>query len=672
MTDSNVDLAVAEDIDTLDRDSDDDASLELHARNLKAFSQYEPRLHSLLSNYKPHSSLIYSDDGEPDIELKGVKLYEGKGAYTVAKAQLENYWQAPKRVIMNLLDSNALDEHANKFASALIGEASQAGVKFHTNPATYHSYFVIVLGVGLGPHINELVEKTNCQHLILIEPSPEFLYHSTFVFDWAALYEKLGDKKKVTIIISSSPKHACSAVQGTIRTHNPSGLDGTFFYTHYNNAILKKTEDDLRGGSLETGMMGLGFFEDELNMISQTFENLRDGKARMIATQREKCPLPVFIVGNGPSLDGVLPVIEENKDKAVVIACGSALDPLMKNGIVPDFVALLERAPDLLTFYEMTAKAYDLSKICLVGGSNLYPGVKDLFGDAILFFRPGISPRPLFARKPEQSPPRPDPLVANAALAFSISAGFTEFYFFGVDVGAKEADYHHSKSSWYSTKGMKYNFKFDRSVPGNFGGTVLTTSVLKWSKSSLEGSLLSGGGGKRYYNCSDGAWIDGALPKHPSTVSLPDANDKEAVVNKLRERFPVYTKDDFEAAWTEADIYSRLDSVRNELVECLDDTEIVDMEYMTDMMTILKPSNVEDPVAMIYRGSVYFMLMVLYSYSMRINSGEDQDIFNEIAQRVFGENMAFLRDQATEKFKAVEDRTVDWSLDEDGKPKGGG
>ena len=48
---------------------------------------------------------------------------------------------------------------------------------------------------------------------------------------------------------------------------------------------------------------------------------------------------------------------------ATVIACGSAVDPLLKHGIVPDFLVIIERDPDLLPFHHYTAEEHDLSEL---------------------------------------------------------------------------------------------------------------------------------------------------------------------------------------------------------------------------------------------------------------------------------------------------------------------
>ena len=227
----------------------------------------------------------------------------------------------------------------------------------------------------------------------------EFVYHSTFVFDWEALLTKFSGARRLQVLVSSKPEDITHSVQSTIRIENPAGLDGTYFYPHYYNSVMDNAYRRLLDGEIAVGMMGLGFFEDEKHMIAQTYANLKPGNRRIMAEIKDRRSLPAFIVGAGPSLDECLPIIKENQDKAVIIGCGSALDPLLAHDITPDFLVLLERDPDLLPYQQGTSKEFDMSGICLVGATNLYPGIADLYDETIMFFRPGISPYPLFCRE---------------------------------------------------------------------------------------------------------------------------------------------------------------------------------------------------------------------------------------------------------------------------------
>ena len=634
---------------------------QLRASNLAAFEKHIPQLYPFLLNHKPQSTLVYTDDGEPDVDFRGVKLYDGLGAFTYAKEQLSTFWKAPNRMFFNLMDSSTLDHHAGLFGAKLMKRAMDDGIVFRKVPDSRDCYFLIVMGIGLAPHLKELIEETKCRHVILIEPNMEFIYHSTFVFDWAELIGEFSTGRKIQIVGAAKPEDIVAVIQTSIRGENPSGLDGTYFYTHYHNSALRKAMDDLHGGKLEVGMLGLGFFEDEINMIAQTYANLQPGKSHIMAEITNKIDMPVIIAAAGPSLDGCMDLIKEYQDDVVIIGCGSALDALLANDIVPDFLVLLERDPALLPFMQGTAKEFDLSGVCLVGATNVYPGISDLYDDAIFFFRPGISSFPILSQNQNQMMMKPDPLVANGAVSFAQRAGFREFYFFGVDVGAKNPEYHHSKGSWYTTKGMEMEYGFDSIEPGNFGGTVSSAKVFNWSRTTLEHSIRTFSVGRHYYNCSDGALIAGAMPKHPSTLKLKKVGNKREVVKDIIEKFPIYTTEEVDEVWEKADLFNAMPAFKDKLVKVLEDNDFSSMVYMSEAMKLLKPPLIDDGVAMIYRGTVFQVLMLLHSYGMRLPSDDFKTKFHKIACEEFEDLLDQMKDEALDFFEAVQSGTHVWN-----------
>lgn len=634
---------------------------DLHVRNMEAFKRHVHPLYEALSDFQPRSTLIYTEDGDPDVEFRGECLYQRQGAKAYARAQLDTFWETPSRVVQGLPDSRGLDPHAGAFATRVLKKAIDGGMEFTQSHMRLDSFFLVVMGVGLGLHIDELVEKSNCQHLILIEPNLEFLHHSTFVYDWEKLLGKMTGDRGMQFVTESNPENLGLIIQSTIRGVNPAALDGTYFFTHYYSALFERAHQKLlKEGDLSVGMMGLGFFEDEINMIAQSRENLRCGSARIMDDIPGTIPIPVFIVAAGPSLDQCIDFIKENQDNAVIIGCGSALDSLMAAGIMPDFLVLLERDPALLPYMTGSSKEFDLSGICLVGATNIYPGVSALYDETIFFFRPGLSSFPLLACKPENCMTRSDPLVANGALSFAQRVGFQEYYFFGVDVGAKNPDYHHSKNSWYDSKGMEMDFGFDCVVPGNFGGTVSSAQVYMWSKQTLELSIKGHFAGRHYYNCSDGALIQDATPRHVSTVSLPRVTDKRRIVRELIDKFPIYTTEDSDRAWREADLENAIAERGDALVEALSAVDLRDMRYLTECMKILKPQGNQDGVAMLLRGTAWQMLMVVHGYGQRIND-EDREAFQDIVREEFAATVEELNETALELFASTESGNHAWN-----------
>jgi hypothetical protein len=92
-------------------------------------------------------------------------------------------------------------------------------------------------------------------------------------------------------------------------------------------------------------VMGWGFFDDSLIALSHSMRNIERGvpffkKNKKISQKHQN--VPVFIIGSGPSLDESLPFIKENKERAILISCGSAISALHKHGITPDIEVQIE------------------------------------------------------------------------------------------------------------------------------------------------------------------------------------------------------------------------------------------------------------------------------------------------------------------------------------------
>lgn len=77
--------------------------------------------------------------------------------------------------------------------------------------------------------------------------------------------------------------------------------------------------------------------------LANTLENLKTNLPILRPKHLKRIDLPICVVGNGPSLDGLLPFLKENADKMVVFRRGTALK-VLKNARIPvDFQIEIER-----------------------------------------------------------------------------------------------------------------------------------------------------------------------------------------------------------------------------------------------------------------------------------------------------------------------------------------
>ena len=616
--------------------------------NLAAFKEKMPNVYARLVNHKPLSELVLLDDGEMNVSFNGEDVFE-RGAIGEADYQHANIGEFATRLTINV-SKVGMDPHASTPYHRVMDRVEKSGLELAPNPTRDDSYFLIIYGVGLAQHIERMVDLTKCRSLALIEPNVDFLYHSCFVFDWDGLITRMQARGRLDIYLTSVPEEAAGILRQIFRRDNPMCMDGTWIFQHYKSSIISGIVRDF-SKSLSTAIMGLGFFQDEINMISQTYKNLETGTARMAKKVEKSADLPCFVIGNGPSLEKLLPFIKENADKVVIVSCGSALETLLDADIKPDFWVMMERADLVLELTRETARKHDLSDIRFIGSTTVFPGLPELFRDPVFFFRPGLSAAPLFATSKDQTLIMPDPLSANAGLASSLHLGFRELYLLGVDVGSRRQDTAHTPGGWYNRLDEPYG-QFGIRVRGNFGGDVWTTATLQWSKESLE-SLIRVSRGRTVINLSDGALIEGVTPMHHKAVKLKALKaSKESYIEKLYEAFPIYEKTTFDERWESEALVDNLFEFRDEMLVLLADMD--DFQFEHDVAKILEPARSVSPLKLLVRGTI-FTFCIAYAHLLnRIVVDEERDVLKSIMKDEFTTLLNDLCDKASEVFLDVE------------------
>ncbi len=632
-------------------------------KSLNAFRQFLPDLANIFENYSPESTLFQHEDGGPDIRFHEVMLY-GEDAQAYSDRQVEKFLKAPYRLTLSPPDTSVLDEFAGDFAVRMMKRATSAGMEFSTNPSEKKSHQLVVYGIGLGMHLTELVEKTQCRSLFLIEPNYEFLYHSMHVLDWSEFINSLKEHEAaVNILVSNSPREISDSVRHNLRAQNPSALDGSYIYTHYENSVFKEAQRIFAVES-ELTLSGLGFFRDEMGMLTNTFQNLSDGKSRIHSKivigsggAKNRQGLPAMIIGSGPSLDSDLEFIKANRDRAVIFSSGTALRPLLTAGIKPDIQVELERGTPPLELLTKLSEEFDLSGIFLMASTTIDPRTRELFDDSFFFFRAALSPYPIFGDR-KSALDIPGPTVANTSLSLAQELGFHNFYSFGVDFGARDPDRHHSVASdYFGEMEAEEEKDYGKPMPANFGGMVFTGFILQWAKDSFE-NAIERHPANTYYNCSDAVRIERMVPMLSETIELPEAVIKAQVIESIKNSAPIFDQNRFREQWRRADIFTELKHFSDLLCDIVEDDNFEDYFIITKKMAdnLIYQSEEETPsTAMIYRGTIFMIMIVIYFYSNRLTERERLPEFRQIIAEEFITEMKNLENIATETIQDLDD-----------------
>lgn len=511
-----------------------------YAANMAAFAHYVPAIAARFEYYQVQRpfEMFCTDNGIPNLRwkdnatsvygedpyqecLQQVELTLGNSTIIRFNLDVEGDWIGQQHIkYMNELVQQMKGEQAEHPLLEQIPESMPLGLMF---------------GVGLGYQLAYLYERCQIANLYVFEPNEDLFYASLHAFDWAPLLEYLNSQNMgLHIFLGQAEDEVLTAFRAVTEKRSPFLCATSFGLVHYRSEVLQRLVQKV-ARELYFISMGWGFFDDTLFSLSQSLSNMEAGVPffrRDVALPQQWRHVPVFIVANGPSFDSSVELIRRYQDKAIVIACGTAVTALHKAGICPDMYLAVERITSVPASLRSIGDPDYLQQILCIGPDVLHPDCRDLFRDRIYGFKadePMFSL--LFANTELMERYRQfsfiNPLVGNIGVSLPLHLGFDNLYLLGLDNGYRSADHHHSRYSfYYDDKGeTKNEFKQmalaqgDCVLPANFGGEVISNRLFAASVLMME-VALSHFPQAQCHNCSDGAAIQGATPLPPEELDL--------------------------------------------------------------------------------------------------------------------------------------------------------
>ncbi|MEE8394137.1 MAG: 6-hydroxymethylpterin diphosphokinase MptE-like protein [Rhodospirillales bacterium] len=687
--------------------TDDDLDHQLFARNMKIWEQHFAEVANIFSQMEPAEIyLLINDEGDFDISYLGKPLL-GMGSRKMASEGVKSFHKTHRLIDPSTYCAEGVEnEIVNRIRERVGNELDSPPP---ARPVGMECYHLVILGFGLGDQVPPMAEITKCHNMILVEPKLEFLYLSLFTFDWETFLGKYSTtQKRLQIILDQNAVDIELRIRDCVKPISPHYADGTTLVNAYPETVLDKAFKMIVDNAWFLSSP-VGFFMDECDMMRNAYSNLKDHKGYYYQRRDAKLPLPVFIVGSGPSLDESIDVIRENQDRAAIVSCGTALRILLDKGIMPDFHVEMENTPEIADIIASGAKSHDISSITLIASFTVVPGVGKHFTDPVYYFRSNLAPTPIFFLGKDTWIEHSTPTVANLGFSFAQEFGFQDIYMFGVDLGARDIERHHAEGSVYHDDGVEvpYDDVLDIEMPANFGGgDILTDTVFLWAKDSLQHAVRRFPTQRTYYNCSDGLKIDGITPLPASEISLPGQPPKRDVIKQAVSSFPRYSSEHFRRAWNKKDRQSKLLQYRDSLLSCLDTGQPGDgtkqtpdgpmpganrqerrrlaklakkqnqapdgraagnapsngeattafySDYMVNLTGRFYPetgkNTVEDHY---YKGSLFFPMQSVHYYATRTPPGEKRDKIIEIGRREIERHINMIADQVLELYDALD------------------
>ncbi len=242
----------------------------------------------------------------------------------------------------------------------------------------------------------------------------------------------------------------------------------------------------------------------------------------------------IAVVGAGPSLSDDLDRLKNIQERLVIFAAHSAVRALKKAGIRPDFQFSLDIRSYQDDEMERLNLDPDIPMVTLVNDlPEKFPNFKKILRVPQRNFCNGVDFNveiPFLA-----------PTTGNMALGFAYWCKPKQIYLFGLDFGFRQADQTHAAGSSYETEEQHRSVLGSGflEVKANFSDsdTVYTQAYFNLARAAARVPILKFADSIEVINCSDGALIEGTLPKRSNQLDLAEYPEKSSDCQQIESSF---------------------------------------------------------------------------------------------------------------------------------------
>ena len=427
--------------------------------------------------------------------------------------------------------------------------------------------FMVCMGLGLGTYIEDLVKSFDFGELIVSEVALDFLYASMHVVDWSAIVRCLEKTdRKLKFLFHSNEDFLKKGLVELMKNSVNGAIEGSYIYVHHRYGAVGKAVN-LLPEVFNLLIQHNGWIGDELLHLRNSIDNYIFNSSSLLVHQPVdfQIDLPVVIVGSGPSLSESMDILRQIQNNVCLVSSGSALKPLLENGIRPRFHCELENGDLPVASLAEVARDYQIGDIVLLASMtttrklNSYvegpigdeledftikeEGRNKLFDEVIYFSREGSMVSRLIEDQVKVLP-NSGGTATLSALAFFLYQKPKQIYLVGLDFGASVTGQHHVEGTIYEANPQKYyaGSGGDRQkvvVRGNRGDKVESNNLWLFMRNCVEVALASCDHKAKVFNVGSGAYIDGAQPCEASDLSrlLDPSKDSRVTQKKILEYY---------------------------------------------------------------------------------------------------------------------------------------
>lgn len=340
----------------------------------------------------------------------------------------------------------------------------------------------IVFGFGLGYHVQELMRRFPKRRFVVIEPQPELFASGLHVRDLRTILRN--PNLRVMLVHEPDARLVASLLFDYLRKHLDQFELGFFGWPPYVRRmpdlwtqVQKHLGEQSRQELINLGTYGQFSIEWEKNCLHNLRISAQDPSVTALQPLfQEK---PALLVSSGPSLEKNLHLLAEAKDKALIVAVGSAIEVLSRHQIQPDLVVSFDAGAD--NFFPFAR--LDTADIPLVYSNIIYPLVLTEYAGPRFVMGVDVYPyeRWLYSQLNEdRGQVRSGPSTANVAWDLLLQLGCDPIVFVGQDLALTDNRTHadgvsaaHAVEAQVEQQSPDYDV-----IEDIHGKPVLTTKVM--------------------------------------------------------------------------------------------------------------------------------------------------------------------------------------------------
>ncbi len=387
---------------------------------------------------------------------------------------------------------------------------------------------LIFLGFGYG-HILSYITKNfkNIKNVIIIEPSlnlfKEVIHNVEINF--------LG-KLNVTLYLNITPEIVVSILTQFFTTSNKAMIISHIYfilaYKEYYEKISKPLLKFLNNFVVEVSTVRHHIYDWMGNVV----RNFKHDVIPFEAIYEDLKGLPIIIVSAGPSLDKNILLLKEVKDRALIIAVGSAVRILHNKGVVPHLRMALDPAPHE---WDAVVEGIDTSAAPLMYVGAIFHKILDEYKAPIIRLVADIDFITKYAYKKgniEYKPIRGGFSVSNVALNVACLLGSKKIILMGQDMCySKERIY--AEGAWTSATIdiAKSNYLKEHDI---FGNEVYTMKVYLGIRTQIE-SVVKENSDIEFINSTEGGLKIDNIPNidfQDALKTLDDSINVKEILNR--------------------------------------------------------------------------------------------------------------------------------------------